>query len=85
VVSLLKGRPHPNAAAIFVNWILTKAGQEALHRPQLYPSLRKDVPTDHVPPYTIVQRGLNYLDTYTEEFQAKRGVTATKVQDLLGR
>lgn len=85
VVSLLKGTPHPNAAAIFLNWILTKPGQEALHRPQLYPSLRRDVPTDYVPPYTVVQRGLNYLDTYTEEFQAKRGMVATQIQDLLGR
>lgn len=85
VVSLLKGAPHPNAAAIFLNWILTKTGQEALHRPQLYPSLRKDVTTDYVPPYTLVQRELNYLDTYTEEFQAKRGMVATQVQDLLGR
>lgn len=85
VVSVLKGTPHPNAAAVFLNWILTKAGQEALHRPQLYPSLRKDVPTDYVPAYTVAQRGLNYLDTYTEEFQAKRGMVAKQVQELLGR
>jgi iron(III) transport system substrate-binding protein len=85
VVSVLKGTAHPNAAAVFLNWVLTKAGQEALHRPQLYPSLRKDVPTDYVPAYTLVQRGLNYLDTYTEEFQAKRVMVAKQVQDLLGR
>ena len=39
VVSLFKNSPNPNAATVFINWILTKTGQDALMRPQLYPSL----------------------------------------------
>jgi iron(III) transport system substrate-binding protein len=85
VVSLFKNSPNPNAATVFINWILTKTGQEALMRPQLYPSLRTDVPTDYVPQYTLPQPGLDYLDTYTEEFQLKREQLSKQVRELLGR
>jgi ABC-type Fe3+ transport system substrate-binding protein len=85
VVSMLKNSPNPNAATVFINWILTKAGQEALMRPQLYPSLRSDVATDFVPAYTVPQPGLDYLDTYTEEFQSKREQLSKQVRELLGR
>ena len=54
-------------------------------RPQLYPSLRSDVPTDYVPQYTLPQPGLDYLDTYTEEFQLKREQLSKQVRELLGR
>ena len=85
VVSMFKNGPNPNAAVVFINWILTKAGQEALMRPQLYPSLRSDVPTDYVPQYTLPQSGLDYMDTYTEEFQAKREQLSKQVREALGR
>lgn len=85
VVSVFKGAPHANAATLFVNWILSKAGQDALHRPQLYPSLRIDVARDYVPDYTLPTAGLNYLDTYTEEFQVTRVKLAKQVGDLIGR
>jgi iron(III) transport system substrate-binding protein len=85
VVSMFKDSPNPSAAIVFINWILTKAGQEALMRPQLYPSLRGDVPTDYVPQYTLPQSGLDYLDTYTEEFQSKREQLSKQVREALGR
>lgn len=85
VLSILKSAPHSNAATVFINWVLSKAGQEALHRPQLYPSSRSDVGRDHVPDYTLPAAGLNYLDTYTEEFQATRVKLAKQVAELIGR
>ena len=85
VVSVLMGAPHPNAARVFVNWALSKAGQDALHRPQLYPSLRTDVSRDYVPDYTLAAPGVNYLDTYTEEFQVTRVKLAKQLGELIGR
>jgi ABC-type Fe3+ transport system substrate-binding protein len=85
VVSLFKGAPHGNAATVFLIWVLSKPGQEALHRPQLYPSLRVDVTRDYVPDYTLPTTGLIYLDTYTEEFQVTRVKLAKQVAELLGR
>jgi iron(III) transport system substrate-binding protein len=85
VVSVFKGAPHTNAAAVFLNWVLSRQGQDALHRPQLYPSLRIDAPRDYVPDYTLPVAGLNYLDTYTEEFQATRVKLAKQVEEIIGR
>ena len=82
---MFKGAPHANAATLFLNWVLSKQGQDALHRAQLYPSLRVDLPRDYVPDYTLPTAGLNYLDTYTEEFQVTRVKLAKQVGELIGR
>ena len=50
---LLNKNPHPNAAAVFLNWVLTKEGQTAWSKAMEHVSRRLDVPTDHLPPYII--------------------------------
>ena len=84
MVSVFKSAPHANAASVFINWVLSRQ-QKALHRPQLYPSLRVDVPRDYVPDYTLPVAGFNYLDTYTEEFQVTRVKLGKQVEELIGR
>ncbi|MBI4334817.1 MAG: extracellular solute-binding protein [Chloroflexi bacterium] len=37
--------PHPNAAKVFINWVLTKEGQAVFSRGYLRPSARTDVST----------------------------------------
>lgn len=41
--------PHPNAAKIYLNWLLSKEGQTGFARVNGYISGRLDVPTDHSP------------------------------------
>ncbi|MBI4329703.1 MAG: extracellular solute-binding protein [Chloroflexi bacterium] len=36
-------QPHPNAAAVFVNWLLTREGQTLLSKGYGFPSIRRDV------------------------------------------
>ncbi len=84
-ISLIKGAPHPNAAAVFLNWVLTREGQDALLRPQLYPSRRVDVAADYVPGYTLPKPGLEYLDTYTQEWFENRLKVQDRVIKLIGR
>jgi iron(III) transport system substrate-binding protein len=44
-VSLMEGAPHPNAARVFINWLLSRSGQEALlKRGAEDNSRRTDVP-----------------------------------------
>jgi iron(III) transport system substrate-binding protein len=50
---LLNKAPHPNAAAVFLNWVLNKEGQTAWSKAMDHVSKRVDVPTDHLPPYII--------------------------------
>lgn len=43
-VAAIKGGPHPNAAKVFLNWLLSKEGQEVFIKVQGLSSPRKDVP-----------------------------------------
>lgn len=42
-LGLVKNAPHPNAALVFMNWVLTKDGQEVINKINKTPSIRKDV------------------------------------------
>jgi len=49
--------PHPNAAKLYVNWLLSKEGQTSFARGTGYISSRIDVPTDHAAPWRVPQPG----------------------------
>jgi ABC-type Fe3+ transport system substrate-binding protein len=67
---LINRAPHPNAARVYINWLLSKEGQMEYSKGIGLPSLRQDVPTDHLVPWRRPVPG--YIETYTEEaLQAK--------------
>lgn len=43
-VMLAKDPPHPNAARVFINWLLSQEGQEAYNKTVSSQPLRKDMP-----------------------------------------
>jgi len=64
--------PHPNAAKILVNWLLSREGQMALQRlgrPDPHNSRRIDIPKDDVDPYNRLDEGKKYLDLAKPEYQ----------------
>lgn len=63
--------PHPNAAKVFVNWILSKEGLTAWSRTALMSTSRKDVPTDFLPPEARRDPNLRYFSTDSEEAKEK--------------
>lgn len=60
--------PHPNAAAVFLNWYLSQRGQEAYVDTMQVPSRRTDVGPMASPDYTIPKPDLAYLDQYREDW-----------------
>jgi len=70
--------PHPNAAKLYVNWLLSKEGQTSFVRATGYISARIDVPTDHAAPWRVPQPGA--IKTYG--LQARRDARA-KLMPLL--
>jgi ABC-type Fe3+ transport system substrate-binding protein len=54
---LINKAPHPNAATVYVNWLLSKDGQTAWSKAVNAASHRLDVPTDHVSPYLVAKPG----------------------------
>jgi ABC-type Fe3+ transport system substrate-binding protein len=64
-IAMLNRAPHPNAAKVFVNWLLSREGQIAyqrLARGSLN-SYRIDIPKDEVPPYVRLPEGVGYAMT----------------------
>ena len=46
VVTVVKNPPHPNAAKVFVNWLLSKEGQETYGKAMVQGTRRLDVSTE---------------------------------------
>ena len=66
-VASMNRAPHPNAARVYINWLLSKEGQTEWSKESGYTSRRLDVPRDHLDPAVIPKEGLTYLPNYKEE------------------
>lgn len=63
---------HPNAAIVFVNWLLSKEGQTVFAKAWGNPSLRTDVSTEGIDPLFVPVQGKKYY-LQTEEEVRLRG------------
>ena len=59
--------PHPNAAKVFINWLLSREGQIAFQKVLSLPedpkdSRRVDVPKDDIPLQDRRKDGMKYFD-----------------------
>jgi ABC-type Fe3+ transport system substrate-binding protein len=93
---LLNKAPHPNAATVFLNWMLGKEGQTAWSKAMDHLSKRVDVPTDHLSPYIIPPASAKYFAGQPKPGQrywishsaenVKRSAEETKIlKELFGR
>ena len=67
-LALLNRAPHPNAAKVFINWLLSREGQTLFQKLISVPgdarnSRRIDVPKDHIPPDEQRRDRMPYFDT----------------------
>jgi iron(III) transport system substrate-binding protein len=67
-LALMNRAPHPNAAKVFINWLLSREGQTLFQKVISQPgdarnSRRVDVPKDHIPPEEQRRDKLAYFDT----------------------
>lgn len=60
--------PHPNAAIVFLNWLLGKEGQAKWTTSSGYASRRLDAPTSHLPTDMIPKQGVYYQPNYKEKY-----------------
>ena len=70
ILGLFKNPPHPNAAKLFLNWILMKDGQTAWNSAWKTASVRTDVDNSWVPEFIIPKPGLKYFDAYDWEYSS---------------
>ena len=67
-LALMNRAPHPNAAKVFINWLLSREGQTLFQKIISVPgdarnSRRIDVPKDHVPASETRRDKMAYFDT----------------------
>jgi ABC-type Fe3+ transport system substrate-binding protein len=61
-VGLLNRAPHPNAAKVAINWLLSREGQAIYQKLHFgAESLRVDIPKDDVPAFARRVEGVNYV------------------------
>jgi iron(III) transport system substrate-binding protein len=72
-LALVKNAPHPSAAKVFINWVLSREGQLALQREivqasgEAPDSRRTDIPKDDILPENRRVEGVKYIDTESPE------------------
>lgn len=81
-LALYNKAPHPNAAKVYINWLLSKEGQTLFARAMSYISARVDVPTDHSP-WRVPKPGA--IKTYTIEAMKVKSTLVPKLQKVFGR
>ena len=67
-LALMSRAPHPNAAKVFINWLLSREGQTLFQKVISIPgdarnSRRADVPKDHIPAEEQRRDKMSYFDT----------------------
>ena len=67
-LAVMNRAPHPNAAKVFVNWLLSREGQTLFQKVISIPedarnSRRVDVPKDHIPADEQRRDKMSYFDT----------------------
>jgi ABC-type Fe3+ transport system substrate-binding protein len=77
--------PHPNAAVVFINWLLGKDGQLVWSKAVNAVSRRVDVPTDHLPSYSIPNPKTKYWDSDSEAASAQIPEEAKILKEIFGR
>jgi len=61
-LGLVDRAPHPNAAKVFVNWLLSREGQQLWENAQFQVSTRNDLDDSALPPEWLPQPGVDYFD-----------------------
>ena len=65
-VALMNSAPHPNAARVFIHWLLSKEGQTSFQKIINEPdvvmeSMRIDISKEPIPPEKRRAPGVNYI------------------------
>lgn len=60
---LMRNAPHPNAARVAINWLLSREGQAVFQKIRTSDSRRTDIPKDDVASYYRRTKGIKFVDT----------------------
>lgn len=80
---LLKKAPHPNAAKVFINWLLSREGQIAVQKASTGDnSFREDISKEDVAPIVRRVKGIKYLNLSRAEVLNMEPIFQTVTEGL---
>jgi ABC-type Fe3+ transport system substrate-binding protein len=82
---LINKAPHPNGAAVFLNWFLGRDGQIAWSKALSAVSRRVDVPTEHLSPYMVPKPEIRYWISHSEKESTRSADEEKILTELFGR
>ncbi len=84
-MAVMSKAPHPNAARLFVNWVLSREGQTAWQKYAEVNSLRLDIPKNELAPEDLPQKGIDYfmINSYKYNDQSGRKGLQETVDEAL--
>lgn len=84
-VALVNRAAHPNAAKLFINWLLSKEGQTVFSKAYGSQSNRVDVPAEGLDPLKVRQTGVKYfLEADKEDFLLKQPEQMRIAKEIFG-
>jgi len=88
-IALMNRAPHPNAARVFINWLLSRDGQASFQKIMnsenlLVESMRVDIPKDPVPAAKRRVPGLKYIMMDTPERSNQEPVNKL-LKEIIGK
>ena len=84
-IALVNRAPQPNAAKIYINWLLSRDGQTQYSSISKEASARLDVPTNHLHPLSVPKRGVAYMRTYDRKILQTRDAATALVREIAGK
>jgi ABC-type Fe3+ transport system substrate-binding protein len=81
-IALVNRAPHPNAAKLYINWVLSREGVTSFSKATGDPPLRVDVPTGHIESWAVPKPG--WPVTNTEEALETEEPLVALLKELLG-
>lgn len=82
VISLINRRPHANAARLFVNWYLSREGQQIFADFDMRQGNRLDISYEHLPSEKIRQPGKTYVTVETEDFLKQEAEAINTIREI---
>jgi iron(III) transport system substrate-binding protein len=82
-VAIASKPPHPNAAKVYLDYLLSREGQTEYSRFVGVPSRRQDVPTDHLAEFLVPKPGVQYQENYKERYVNLRQAVTAAIAPLI--
>lgn len=82
VMGVARVLPHPNAATVFINWLLTREGQTLFSRTSRQPVIRSDVSAEGINPLFVIQP-TDKTSPDTEDYIIFKGQMVTVAKEIV--